>query len=350
LNGDLLFMLESLTSADNARPQGDARPKVSIITVTYGSRNEIHDCIESLQKQEVPFEIFLVDNASPDDTAEVISDYATRFDNVHAILNKENIGLAAANNCPLGKCLGDYVLILNPDTLLRDAALATLVDFLDQHPEVGVVGPKNVYADGTPHSSSHRRWGLLQILLWRVLPYRFSRWVYDHFSSYEREDKLFVSGACLLIRRKTFEQIGGYDPEYFLTVEDACDLCIRAQATGRRVVFAPEAEVVHHGGRSGVQAPYIVVWQGYRGSIYHCWKHKGGLQAGVVVGLLLCSSGIRAVAAAAMGVFAPRYRRTAAIYGSVFWSLLTRNPMRTKGGRFNPSTSSESARFKGLSL
>jgi len=324
-------MLESLTSADSAHSQADIRPKVSIITVTYGSRNEIPDCIESLQRQPVPFEIFLVDNASPDNTAEIISDYAARFDNVHAILNKDNIGLAAANNCPLGKCLGDYVLILNPDTLLLDTTLATLVDFLDQHPDVGVVGPRNVYADGTPHSSSHRRWGLLHILLWRVLPYRFSRWMYDRFSTYELKDKLFVSGACLLIRRKTFEQIGGYDPEYFLTVEDACDLCIRAQGTGCRVVFVPTAEVVHHGGRSGVQAPYMVVWHGYRGSIYHCWKHKGIVQAVVVVVLLLVSSGIRSVVATAMGLFVSQYRRTARIYGSVFWSLLARNPMRTKG-------------------
>jgi GT2 family glycosyltransferase len=341
-------MLESLIFTGSHGAQKGVRPKVSVITVTYGSRNEIPDCIESLQKQLVPVEIFLVDNASPDDTAEIVSDYAARFDNIYAILNKDNIGLAAANNCPLGKCGGDYVLILNPDTLLRDSTLANLVGFLDRNSDVGVVGPKNLYADGTPHSSFHRHWGLLHILLWRVLPYRFSRWVHDRFSNYEREDKLFVSGACLLIRRSTFEQIGGYDPEYFLTVEDACDLCIRARATGCRVVFEPEAEVVHHGGRSGIQAPYIVVWQGYRGSIYHCWKHKGIMVAMVALVLLLASSGIRSIVAATMGAFVPRYRRTARIYGSVFWSLLVRNPMTTKGWRFGTAASPESARLKGL--
>src|ERR1700730_13376209 len=110
---------ESVSVFDSKRPGNDSKPRVSVITVTYGSSNEIQACIESLSKQLVPLELFLVDNASPDNTAQIVTDYAKRFENIHAILNKENIGLAAANNSPLGKCQGDYVLILNPDTLLH---------------------------------------------------------------------------------------------------------------------------------------------------------------------------------------------------------------------------------------
>ena len=326
-------MLETLTPVSNDLSPETIRPKVSVVIVTYASRNEISDCLDSILKQPVPVEILVVDNASPDDTVQIVSDYTARFGNIHAIVNSENIGLAAGNNSALGKCRGDYVLILNPDTLLQSSTLTNLVAFLDSNPDVGVVGPKNVYTDGKPHSSFHRRWGALHILLWRVLPYRVPRWLYDRFSSYQREDKLFVSGACLMIRRNLFEAIGGYDREYFLTVEDACDLCIRAKQTGCRVVFVPEAEVVHHGGRSGVQAPYVVVWQGCRGSIYHCWKHKGILQAVVVLLFLLASSGMRAIVAAAMGLFQPRYRRTSRIYGSVFWSLLVSNPITIRGRR-----------------
>lgn len=305
-------------------------PRVSVVTVTYCSCNEIPSCIGSLLEQPVPVEIFLVDNASPDDTAQVVTSYAKQFDNIHAILNKDNIGLAAANNLPLGKCQGDYVLILNPDTLLRNDTLSHLVTFLDRNPDVAIVGPKNVYEDGTPHSSFHRHWGLGHILMWRILPYRFTRSLYNGFSSYKRQDKLFVSGACLMIRRNTFERIGGYDPEYFLTVEDACDLCIRAQKTGGRVVFLPEAEVVHLGGRSGAHAPYIAVWHGYCGSIYHFLKHNGTAQAVIVLTLLLISSSLRAAIASVMGVFNRRYRSIARIYGLVFWSLLVRNPIRKR--------------------
>jgi GT2 family glycosyltransferase len=321
--------------SDHTMLRNEPVSRVSVIIVTYGSANEIPGCIESLLKQLVPVEIFLVDNASPDDTAQMVDDYASRFENIHGILNKENIGLAAANNCPLGQCQGDYVLILNPDTLLRENSLERMVDFLDRNPDVGVVGPKNVYADGTPHASFHRNWGLLHVLMWRIMPYRLPRLLYDRFSSYKCRDLLFVSGACLLLRRSIFEQVGGYDPEYFLTVEDACDLCIRARKTGCRVVFLPDAEVLHMTGRSAARAPYIVVWQGYRGTVYHFLKHKGMVQALIVLFLLIISSGLRFILAACLGVIMERYRAIARIYASVFWNLLVRNPIRVKGGRFS---------------
>jgi len=307
-----------------------AYPRVSIIVVTYGSSDEIGACLDSVLEQSVASEILVVDNASTDDTAEIVKQYTVRFSNVHVIVNQENIGLAAANNAGLGRSRGDYVLILNPDTLLRRDTLARLVAFLDANPDVGVVGPKNLYRDGRPHSSFHTRWGMLEIVLWRVLPYRFARRFYDRFSSYDYQNLLFVSGACLMMRRSIFERIRGYDPEYFLTVEDACDLCIRARATGCRVALLPSAEVIHLGGRSGVQAPYIVVWQGHRGSVYHFLKHKGIAQSSAVLALLLISSGLRMVFAAALGIFSGRYRKVAGIYGRVFWNLLVRNPLWEK--------------------
>jgi N-acetylglucosaminyl-diphospho-decaprenol L-rhamnosyltransferase len=325
-----------MSGDENVQPT-DVQPRVSVIIVTYGSANEIPDCIEGLFNQLVPLEVFLVDNASPDNTSQLVADYAARFENIHAILNNENIGLAAANNSPLGKCQGDYVLILNPDAQLRANSLAQMVDFLDRNPDVGVVGPKNVYADGTPHVSFHRHWGLLNVLIWRIAPYRFSRGICDRFSSYKRQDLLFVSGACLLLRRKVFEGIGGYDPEYFLTVEDACDLCIRARQTGCRVVFLPDAEVLHLTGRSGVHAPYIAVWQGYRGTVYHFLKHKGMVQALVVSLLLIVSSAARSAIAAILGVTRKQYRSVARIYATVLWNLLIHNPIRLKGWRFGTS-------------
>ncbi len=302
-------------------------PRVSVIIVTYGSENEIVGCIESLLAQPVPVELLLVDNASNDRTAEILIGYAERHQNVHIILNSENLGLAAANNCFLGKGAGDYILILNPDTVCRHDTLQKMLSFLDRNPEVAVVGPKHLYEDGKPHSSFHRSWGLFHVLLWRVLPYRFARTLYNRFSKYKVQDVLFVSGACLLIRRTVFEGIGGYDPEYFLTVEDACDLCIRARKTGNRVVFLPEAEVIHMGGRSGQQAPHIGIWHGCRGTVYHFRKHKGMTQALLVSLLLVVSSAGRASAAAAAGLVSQKYRKIARIYSKVFWNLLTRSPI-----------------------
>ena len=178
-------------------------PRISVIIVTYRSMTELPACIESLLGQSVPIEIFLVDNASPDETPKLAAEYASRHENIHAILNRENVGLAAGNNVPLGKCRGDYVLALNPDTVLCQNSLERMVDYLDRNPDVGVLGPKNLYADGTPHVSAHRDWGLMHVLIWRVLPYRFSRQLHDQLSTYKSLDPLFVSGACLLIRRES---------------------------------------------------------------------------------------------------------------------------------------------------
>jgi GT2 family glycosyltransferase len=269
----------------------------------------------------------------------MVADYAARFENVRAILNQKNIGLAAGNNAALGICRGDYVLILNPDTLLHEDVLSKLVNFLDLNQDVGVVGPKNLYADRRPHSSFHRRWGLLHVLLWRVLPFRFTRSCYDRFSSYKFQYPLFVSGACLLIRRSIFERIGGYDPEYFLTVEDACDLCIRAKETGSNIVFLPDAEVIHLGGRSAAHAPFVVVWQGCRGTLYHFLKHKGIAQALIVLVLLLISSGLRLLMAALLGIFNDKYRNIAHIYARVWWCLLLHNPIAPLAWRFSGSVS-----------
>src|ERR1700722_8900723 len=326
---------------DTAKSSNAAQPRVSIIVVTYGSSKEIPDCVESLLKQSVPVEIFLVDNASPDNTAQMVSEYAARFENVHAILNTKNVGLAAGNNAPMGKCQGEYLLMLNPDTFFRNNSLERMVEFLDRNPDVGVVGPKEVNADGHPHVSFRRSWGLRHVFTWRVLPYRFPRFLHDRFSSYATQDVLFVSGSCLLIRRSLFEQIGGYDPEYFLSIEDVCDLCLRVKQTGSRVVFLGDQEVVHHTGRSGAQAPYIAIWHSNRDSVYNFLKHKGVLPALVVSFLLLTAAATKTVTAAILGIAKKRYRNIARMYARLFWHLVVKNPIR--GGRAGLSASPGSA-------
>lgn len=302
-------------------------PRVSVIVVTYRSMEELPACAESVLRQRIPIELFIVDNASPDGTPGLVAEYGAKYPNVHPILNSENIGLAAGNNCPLGQCRGDYVLILNPDTILREDALGKMVEYLDDHPDVGVLGPKNVYEDGGAHVSYHHAWGLFHVLVWRVLPYGIARLFYDRFTSYRLQDVMFVSGACLLIRREIFEQIGGYDEQYFLTIEDVADLCIRAKNTGCRVVFSPDAEVLHFAGRSGAQVPYIVVWQANRGTVYHFLKHRGLAYAVFVTLLLLTFAAARVLVEGVLGIGSARYRRSATLYARVCRDLLLRNPI-----------------------
>ena len=226
------------------------RPKLSIIIVSYFVRQEVEDCLDELKKSDIPLEVFVVDNASTDGTVEMLESKYADWPALHSIRSQANVGLARANNIPIDQLTGEYTLILNPDTVPTPTVLRQLVDYLDAHPDVGVVGPKSLYADGTPHSSFHSHWTLAHIVLWSTVRRQWMSWWYDRPARLRQRDVLFVSGACLLIRTATYKQIGGYDDAYFLAVEDAADLCRRAAATGLRVVYYPEAEIIHYGARS----------------------------------------------------------------------------------------------------
>jgi GT2 family glycosyltransferase len=251
-------------------------PDVSIIIVTYNSEEEISTCLESIYNQDnCNFEIFIVDNASSDKTQEIIKDHANRCPVLRIILNNENYGLAYANNQPLSMSSGRYLLILNPDTVLKTNTISLLTSYLDQQLDIGVVGPKSYFADGSPHVSFHHNWSISHILLWRFGPYGLIRDVYDRLSNYKEGNVLFVSGACLMIRREVFKAISGYDDIFFLAIEDVVDLCIRVKNRKQRVVFYPTAEIIHLGGRSYKAKPYIALYEGCLGSLNFIHKYKG---------------------------------------------------------------------------
>jgi N-acetylglucosaminyl-diphospho-decaprenol L-rhamnosyltransferase len=252
--------------------------KVTVAIVTYRSEAELSGCLESVLASDIPVKIVVIDNRSPDSTFKIAESYASKFQNVFAINSGENIGLAAANNLVLPHIEGDYVLILNPDTEISPTAVSSLVRSLEADQSVGVVGPKNIYSDGSPHTSYHRGWSLWHLVLWRILPYSLVRRLYDRFASYKRSRVGFVSGACLLIRANLFRQIGGYDPRYFLTVEDACDLCRRSHDAGFSTLYDPGVQIKHLCGRSGAQVPYLATLEGYKGSIYYFTKFGGRLE------------------------------------------------------------------------
>ena len=155
-----------------------------------------------------------------------------------------------------------------------------------------------------------------------------SRFLY-RWRRYDEQDVLFVSGACLVTRRKVFEEIGGYDPEYFLTVEDVCDLCIRLSkaSAGGAVRLVDSAQVTHLRHRSFNSAPFVGVWQGVRGSVYHFRKHHGVSSALAATAILLLASGWRTLANLLLWPFGSRFARNCRFQARVFGRLLTENPI-----------------------
>ena len=272
--------------------------KLSIVIVSYFVRQEVEDCLDELKKSDIPLEVFVVDNASTDGTYEMLLEQYADWSPLRSIRSPENVGLARANNIPIDQLTGEYTLILNPDTIPTPTVLRQLVGYLDEHPDVGVVGPKSLYADGTPHSSFHARWTLLHIFLWSTVPRSWTSWWYDRPSRLRERDVLFVSGACLLIRTATFKQIGGYDDAYFLAVEDAADLCRRAKSTGLRVVYYPQAEIVHYGARSSENAgvkPFSLL-KAREGHLHYARKWYGATGEALVYSWLQLTSIVKIVA------------------------------------------------------
>ena len=319
---------DAITCADDAAPATRGAVRVTVAIVTYFSRPELPDCLESVLASGIAARIVVIDNGSADGTLELARDYASRHSNILAVASGGNIGLAAANNLVIPHIQGDYVLILNPDTVLEPNALSVLVAAMDADRTIGAIGPQCLYEDGRRHTSYHHGWGLWHLVLWRIFPYSLTRTLYDRYARYREADVGFVSGACLLTRAALYRRIGGYDPAYFLTVEDACDLCERMRQLGYRIVFTPRARIRHLCGRSGEQVPYLTTLEGYKGDVYHFLKH-GGRGIGFLAFALIVLACLIKVLVTGLKVLIRRRpvdRQNLEVYRRILPKLLSRGP------------------------
>ncbi len=232
---------------------------LSISIVNWNTRDDLRRCLESLPggASETSLEVFVVDNASTDGSAEMVE---AEFPHVRLLRNPENRGFAHANNVALRQSTGDYLLLLNPDTLVRDGALDTLVAGMEAHPEAGIGGAKLLNSDGSLQYSCRRfptfATGLFRnSALGKLFPGNarvrdYLMTDFDHASVTEVD---WVSGAALCIRRAVLEQIGLLDEIFFMYCEDV-DWCYRVGQAGWKVLYFPDAVITHIIGRASDQA------------------------------------------------------------------------------------------------
>ena len=208
-----------------------------------------------------------MDNASRDDTAEMVSRH---YPNVKLIRNDRNAGFARPNNQALAISGGRYALLLNPDTIVLPKALEQLVAFADAHPQVGIVGPKVLNRDGTMQLQCRRSfatpWDLICYFSHFSKTFPKSRLFARYLVTYRDENEIHpvdaISGSCMLIRRALREQIGALYEQFFAYQEDT-DYCFRAHQAGWQVYYFPRAQIIHYAGRGGSRVqPYrsIVEW------------------------------------------------------------------------------------------
>jgi GT2 family glycosyltransferase len=232
--------------------------RLSIIIVTYNSRAEIERCVESITGEHAPridHEIVVVDNASSDGTPAYVR---SRWPAVRTIDAGGNLGFAGGNNVGIKQTSGDFILLLNPDTIVDPGTVDRLVATLDADPQTAIVGPRIEDGDGRVELSFGRMISpvaeLRQKLLvagndrrWPVIAGMVQR------MTRRARDVDWVSGACLLARRRDIEAAGFLDERFFMYTEDV-DLCAAVRALGRTVRFEPSARIVHLRGRSRLSA------------------------------------------------------------------------------------------------
>ena len=247
--------------------------KLSVVIVSYNVRALLTACIDSVVKaaEGIDTEVFVVDNHSADDTVEVI---ARDYPWVHLINNKENLGFSKANNMAIRQSAGEYVLLLNPDTVVAEGTLRGAVTFMDQHPEAGGAGVRMHNADGTLAPESRRAVPTPFVAARKMLG--FSKRYYMSHLPWDKPGKIeVVSGAFMLLRRKAIDQVGLLDEDFFMYGEDI-DLSYRLLQGGWQNWYLP-LDIVHYKGQSTQKSDFRYVHVFYQAMLIFFRKHYSHL-------------------------------------------------------------------------
>jgi GT2 family glycosyltransferase len=236
---------------------------VSVIVVCADSGPSLRDCVQRVLDCTVPLELILIDNASNDGVPQAIEHAHERDPRLRVIHNDANLGFGPAVNRAAAAARGEQLLVLNPDCLLEPDTLPRLLDILDAHPDAGVIGAVVCAADGTPDPASYRRDPLLRRALATLSGVRGGMNIEGAMPTGVVVAEA-VSGALMLLPRKVFERLGGFDETYFLHCEDL-DLCRRSRDAGHPVLLAGDVRVLHGKGGSSRHRPVFVSRHKHRG-------------------------------------------------------------------------------------
>ncbi len=229
---------------------------VSIIVVSYNTKKYTLECLRSVyeQTQGITYEVIVVDNASSDGSVEAIE---TEFPAVYLIKSTENLGFAAANNLAAQKAKGDYLLLLNPDTVILDGAIQKLYKFAFANPNNLIYGGRTLFEDHSLNPTSCWKkmtlWSLFCYAAGLVSIFRRNKFFDpESYGSWQRDtvrEVDIVTGCFFLIKKSYWDQLNGLHPDFFMYGEEA-DLCLRAKKQGAKPIITPEATIIHYGGVS----------------------------------------------------------------------------------------------------
>ena len=295
----------------------------SLYTTLSVNRSILHGPMSGSHLFALPSscEVLVVDNRSTDDSVAMLRE---QFPWVKVIANAENVGFARANNQAIAQSSGKYLLLLNPDTVVKAGAVTTLLAFMEAHDNVGAVGPRLLNADLTLQPSCspaptlwRELWRLFHLdRLHAYAEYPIARWSLHHAHPVD-----IIKGACLLIRRDLFEQVGGLDNAFFIYSEEV-DLCKRIQQAGWQLYWVPQAEVIHYGAQSTQLVAREMFLNLYRYKVLYFRKRHGARTAVLYKVVLLLASLARLAASPFACVGHKAQRQDCRALTANYWCLL----------------------------
>lgn len=266
--------------------------KLSVIIVSYNVRYYLQQCLDSVVRAAhgIETDVWVVDNCSTDDSVGYLRE---RFPQVHFIANEENVGFARANNQAIRLSAGEYVLLLNPDTIVGEDVLSGCIRFLDEHPEAGATGTMMINRNGsfamesrrgvpTPSTAFYKISGLCA--LFPSSP-RFGKYYMSYLDKNQSSEIEVISGAFFMVRRQALEQVGLLSEDYFMYGEDI-DLSYRITKGGYENWYVP-ARILHYKGESTQKSSYRYVHVFYQAMLIFFRKHYGHLSLFVTLPIRL---------------------------------------------------------------
>lgn len=252
---------------------------ISVIIVNFNSKFYLRDCVTSLLQEPANLEIFVVDNASSDDSLKLVEEQFSNHPQITFIRNTENKGFSVANNQAVPRARGEYILFLNPDCVVKPGALSTMYQVMEQNQNVGMAGCLIRNPDGSIQSTCIRRlpnpWNSLvrALQLNKLSAHRAFEGLDLGASLNQQEIQQVeaISGAFMFVRPAALKEVGLMDEDYFLYCEDI-DWMMRFHQKGWKILFVPQAEIIHAKSISSRQIPFRVLWYKHRGMIRFCHK------------------------------------------------------------------------------
>lgn len=280
--------------------------KLTVVVVNYNVRAYLEQCLHTVAKavEGVDGEVYVVDNQSTDGSVEMVRQH---FPNVHLIANQDNVGFSRANNQAIRLAKGEYVLLLNPDTVVGEDVFRSVLQFMDEKPACGGLGVKMIDGTGRFLPESKRGLPTPQVAFFKIIGLTrlfpksriFGRYHMGHLPENEAAPIEILSGACMFLRRSTLEKVGTLDESFFMYGEDI-DLSYRITLGGYENWYFPDAPIIHYKGESTKKSSVNYVFVFYNAMAIFAQKHFTRRSAGIFP--LLINGSIYLSAAGAIAV------------------------------------------------